>query len=59
MGGGNSKPKASEKVDKLETNIEIQNNERYESRQSILKTTEKEKSKQNGRSKSVNNWNTI
>ena len=29
MGGGNSKPKASEKVDELEQNLETQNNERY------------------------------
>jgi hypothetical protein len=32
MGGGNSKPKASEKVDKLEENIETKNNESYISR---------------------------
>ena len=59
MGGGNSKPKASEKVDKLEENIETKNNERYSSRREILMTTESEKSKKNGRSKSVSNWNTI
>lgn len=59
MGGGNSKPKASEKVDKLEENIETKNNERYSARREILATTESEKSKKNGRSKSVSNWNTI
>ena len=29
---GNSKPKASEKVDTLESNIDNENNERYQSR---------------------------
>ena len=29
MGMGNSKPKASEKVDTLESNIDNENNERY------------------------------
>lgn len=59
MGGGNSKTKASEKVDELEQSIDNQNNERYSSRQEVKRSIEKDKSKKNGRSKSVNNWNTI
>ena len=45
MGGGNSKPKASDKVDKLEQNIDQQNNDRYISRKDLNETKEKEKSK--------------
>ena len=39
MGGGSSKPKASDKVDQLESDIENKNNERYSSRQEIRRSS--------------------